>query len=422
MKNQLPIFAFICTFLLSVAQLAQAQEPTSATRGAYLAKVGNCMSCHTQAHGEPFAGGLKMLTPVGAIYSTNITPDKTTGIGKFTLQDFTNAMRKGVSKDGHNLYPAMPYPSYAKVNDADIKALYAYFMTEVNAVEKANKKSDIPWPLNARWPLKIWNFLFLKDARYQDKPNQTASWNRGAYLTQGLGHCGACHTPRGLAFQEKALDESNKKYLTGAVLDGWSATNLANDYNTGLKRWSQSDVLVYLKYGANQHSASFGSMTEVINNSTQAMVDEDLSAMAEYLKSLPETGDKGQTPYNYDNTKTAEALGKLTQHAGARLYAQYCMACHGANGKGAAPFLSPLAGTPALLDPDPSSLINVTLNGSYKRRTQGVTAPYFMPKFRDSLNDEEIAAVVSFMRESWNHNLDAIKKDQVADIRKLNSH
>ena len=237
-----PFYQTILAILLSCAfvfaQAAPSDDADSAKRGAYIAKLGNCMSCHTQEYGEPFAGGLKMMTPVGAIYSTNITPDKTTGIGNYTLQDFTNAMRKGVAKDGHNLYPAMPYPSYTKTSDADIQDLYAYMMSEVKPIEQPNKESDIPWPLNMRWPLKIWNALFLEDERYQNNPNQSATWNRGAYLTQGLGHCGACHTPRGLAFQEKGLDETSKEYLSGAVIDGWSASNLADDYNTGLKRWS----------------------------------------------------------------------------------------------------------------------------------------------------------------------------------------
>lgn len=421
MNKYLKPFALICWLSLSFLTTAIAAEQPTMSKGAYLAKVGNCSTCHTQAHGKPFAGGYKMKTPVGAIFSTNITPDKSTGIGNYTLEDFTNAMRKGYAKDGHDLYPAMPYPSYTKINDDDIKALYDYFMNEVKPVSQANKKSEIPWPLNMRWPLKIWKFFFLEEARYQEKPLQTAAWNRGAYLTQGLGHCGACHTPRGIAFQEKALDETSKDYLNGGELDGWSATNLANDFNTGLKRWSLSDIIVYLKTGANAHSASFGTMTEVINNSTQYYRTEDLSAMAEYLKTLPETGDKGQIQYTYDNESTKASFKNLTENNGAKIYDQYCSSCHGKDGKGVAPYLSPLAGNPAILDPNASSLINVTLNGSHRRRTQGVTAPYYMPKFRDSLNDKEVASVVNFMRESWNHNLGTIKESDVSKIRKLSS-
>lgn len=397
----------------------KAAETTTLSQGAYLAKVGNCISCHTAPYGKPFAGGLKMMTPVGAIYTTNITPDKTTGIGNYSETEFAHALRKGIAKGGHHLYPAMPYPSYTKIADKDITALYNYFMKEVKPVNQSNKDSEIPWPLNARWPLAIWNFFFFDDGRYEPKPTQTAEWNRGAYLTQSLGHCGACHTPRGVAFQEKALDESDKRYLSGGVLEGWSATNLANDFNTGLKRWSESDIVVFLKYGSNQHSATFGSMTEVINNSTQYMAVEDLNAMAKYLKTLPSTGDKDQTPYRYDAKATLAKLDNLTQNQGARLYGQYCMACHGADGRGVAPYLSPLAGNPAVLDPDPSSLINVILNGTPQRRTQGITAAYHMPKFRDSLNDDEVASLVTFMQQGWNHNLSATDESKVAKIRKL---
>jgi mono/diheme cytochrome c family protein len=292
-------------------------------------------------------------------------------------------------------------------------------MQEVKPINQANKESDIPWPLNARWPLAIWNFFFLEEARYENKNAQSVEWNRGAYLTQSLGHCGACHTPRGIAFQEKGLDESDKRYLSGGVLDGWSATNLADDFNTGLKRWSESEIAIFLMYGSNQHSATFGTMTEVINNSTQHMTAADLMAMAKYLKSLPSTGDKGQSAYRYDSKATLTSLDNPTQNSGARLYGQYCIACHGADGKGVAPYLSPLAGNPAVLDPDPSSLINVILNGTPQRRTQGITAAYHMPKFRDNLNDEEVASLVSFMQQGWNHNLAITKSAQVSKVRKL---
>jgi len=405
--------------MLSAATWAQADDQDVINKGAYLAKVGDCVSCHTAPHGKEFAGGLPMLTPMGAIYTTNITPDAETGIGRYSEADFAKAVRKGVAKDGHHLYPAMPYPSYTKVSDEDIHLLYLYFMKAVKPVKQANKQSEIPWPLNARWPLAAWNFVFLKDGVYKPNPKQDASWNRGAYLVQGLGHCGACHTPRGFAFQEKALDETRKKFLTGATLEGWSASNLAGDHNAGLGRWSEGDITIYLKYGANQHSSSFGTMTTVINNSTEAMTTPDLAAISKYLKTLPAAVEKGQTPYQYKAEDTLAQLKQPTKYAGARLYQQYCLACHGADGKGVAPYLSPLAGNPAMMDPDPSSLINVVLNGSPQLRPQGIAASYNMPKFRTVLNDEQIAQLVSFMQASWNHNLPPTDAKAVAKIRKL---
>ncbi|MGA3249324.1 MAG: cytochrome c, partial [Paraburkholderia sp.] len=214
MIKTLKVFGTALGYTLSMAlpvalqSAAQAADDALVQRGAYVAKLGDCVACHSAPKGKPFAGGLPMTTPMGKIYTTNITPDPDTGIGRYTEEDFARALREGVAKDGHNLYPAMPYPSYAKVNDDDVKAMYAFFMKGVAPVQQANRPSDIPWPLNMRWPLALWNAVFLEKGVYQDKPGKDVAWNRGAYLIQGLGHCGSCHTPRGIAFQEKALDES----------------------------------------------------------------------------------------------------------------------------------------------------------------------------------------------------------------------
>jgi alcohol dehydrogenase (quinone), cytochrome c subunit len=412
---KLGLAAVTFTYSLSVF----AVNPAEVKKGEYLARVGDCISCHTAPHGKPYAGGLPMLTPVGAIYTTNITPDAETGIGRYTESEFAHALRRGVAKDGHHLYPAMPYPSYAKVSDADIHYLYLYFMHGVKPVRQSNKASEIPWPLNYRFPLAVWNRIFLDKQTYQADALKDASWNRGAYLVQGLGHCGACHTPRGLAFQEKGLTHASDHFLSGETLEGWSATNLRGDHNTGLGRWSEADILVYLKSGANQHSSAFGTMTTVINNSTEGMTTEDLSGIATYLKTIKGTNDKQQKPYQYDPNATLAQFKTLTSYPGARLYQQYCVACHGQDGKGVAPYLSPLAGNPAVMDPDPSSLINVILNGSPQLKAQGVAAPFNMPKFRHMLNDTEVAQLVSFMQTAWNHPLEATSAQDVAKIRKL---
>jgi alcohol dehydrogenase (quinone), cytochrome c subunit len=404
--------------LLGTSSVFAANE-AEIRKGEYLARVGDCVSCHTAPHGKTYAGGLPMLTPVGTIYTTNITPDPETGIGKYTESDFANAMRKGVAKDGHNLYPAMPYPSFAKISDEDIHLLYVYFTQGVKPVRQANKASEIPWPLNARWPLAAWNMVFLEKETFKSDASKDASWNRGAYLVQGLGHCGACHTPRGLAFQEKGLSHASDHFLGGETLEGWSATNLRGDNNTGLGRWSDGDIVAYLKFGANQHSSAFGTMTTVINNSTQGMTEQDLLGISKYLKTIKGTNDKGQKPYKYNATATLAKFAEPTKHPGARLYQQYCAACHSTDGKGVAPYLSPLAGNPAVMDPDPSSLINVILNGSPQLKPQGIAAPFNMPKFRNILNDTEVAQLVSFMQSSWNHNLEETGAKKVAKIRKL---
>jgi alcohol dehydrogenase (quinone), cytochrome c subunit len=397
---------------------AAANDDPLVARGEYLAKAGDCVACHSAPKGKPFAGGLPMVTPMGKIYTTNITPDPDTGIGKWSEEDFEKALREGVAKDGHNLYPAMPYPSYAKVRDDDVKALYAYFMKGVAPVSQANRPSDIPFPLNMRWPLKFWNMVFLDKGVYRDKDGKDLAWNRGAYLIQGLGHCGSCHTPRGIAFQEKALDESGSAWLTGGVLDGWFASNLTGEQNVGLGRWSDADLTAFLKTGANAHATAFGSMTDVINHSTQAMNDQDLAAMSAYLKSLPAAGGTNAPAYAYDPKATAALLAHPANDAGAKVYTAYCMHCHGVDGRAFAPLLAPLAGNPNLLEKDASSLINVTLNGTQDLVIQGIPAAYPMPKYAAVLNDQQIADVLSFIRAGWNNGAPAVAAGDVAKLRK----
>ena len=272
---------------MSGAAAQTAANGAMPSKGEYLARASDCVACHSVPGGKAFTGGLKMGTPLGAIYATNITPDPETGIGGYSLAEFDRAVRGGVAKDGHHLYPAMPYPSYAKMSDADIAALYSYFMKEVPPVKLANKPSEIPEKLAFRFPLAIWNALFTDSAPYQNDPGHDAVWNRGAYLVQGPGHCGACHTPRGFAFQEQATTERGAAFLAGASLDGWSASNLRGDARTGLGSWSAEDIVAFLGEGHNRDGAAFGSMVDVINNSTPYLSADDLHAIAVYLKSLP---------------------------------------------------------------------------------------------------------------------------------------
>jgi mono/diheme cytochrome c family protein len=396
---------------------ARAADPSLVARGAYLAKAGDCIACHTAPHGQPFAGGFEMTTPMGAIYSTNITPDLKTGIGGYSEAEFARALREGIAKDDHNLYPAMPYPSYAKLKDGDAKALYTYFMYGVPPVARPNRASDIPWPLNVRWPLKLWNIVFLDTTPYQDKPDKDAAWNRGAYLVQSLGHCGSCHTPRGIGFQEKALDERGSAYMSGALIDTWSASNLTGDSNTGLGQWSETDLTQFLKTGANQYASAFGSMTSVINHSTQWLTTDDQNAIARYLKSLRAVGGNGTPPYLYDPTATQTVLQRPANHAGASLYATYCMYCHGVDGRGFAPMLAPLAGNPNVLETNAASLINVTLNGTEDLVIDGLPAAYPMPKFANVLSDQQIAEVVTFVRGARNNHASEVRPSDVAKRR-----
>jgi len=398
---------------LSTIGVAEARQPgpdqTLVERGRYLAQAADCAACHTAKGAAPFAGGLKMNAPViGAIYSTNITPDPETGIGRYTERDFARALREGVAKDGHNLYPAMPYPSYAKVSDDDVSALYAYFMLGVKPVQHANRAPDAPWPLTMRWPLKLWNMLFLDDRRFAPSTDKSLEWNRGAYLVQGLGHCGSCHTPRGIGFQELALDERGGAYLSGAALDGWFASNLTSNTTTGIGKWSAKDIADFLKTGANPHAAAFGPMTDVVNNSTQWMSDQDLAAIAVYLKSLPAVGALAPQRGPVDPAVMAH---------GAQVYQNFCVACHLPNGRGSAPWLAPLAGNPNVLENNPLSLINVTLNGTQVLMIDGMPAPYPMPAHRHALTDAQIADALTFTRNSWGNQAPAVTPSDVKKLR-----
>lgn len=411
--------AMFCVLIaLFAAASARADENIAppASHGEYLARAGDCVSCHSVPGGEAFAGGLKMGTPLGAIYSTNITPDRETGIGSYSLADFDRAVRRGIAKDGHRLYPAMPYPSYAKLTDADVAALYDFFMKQVPAAHQANLKSEIPWPLSVRWPLAVWDTLFTTGGSYANKSGHNAAWNRGAYLVQGLGHCGACHTVRGFAWQEKALDESGSNYLSGAELDAWYAPGLRTDLRTGLGSWSKDDIVAFLKHGHNRAATAFGSMIDVINNSTPYLSDDDLNAIAEYLKSLPAAST--QPAFAYNDGTTAGLRSGHTAQPGATVYTGTCANCHGFDAKGFAPYIPPLAGNPVVLDENPSSLINLVLNGSNPLVVKGTPDSYRMPQFRQQYSDQEIADVVTFIRNGWGNQAPAVTAAQVANLRK----
>ncbi|QCI12214.1 c-type cytochrome [Pseudomonas putida] len=390
---------------------SQAPDMALVSRGEYVARLSDCVACHSLPEGKPFAGGLEMATPLGAIHATNITPDKATGIGGYSLADFDRAVRQGVAPGGRRLYPAMPYPSYAKLSDDDVRALYAFFMQGVQPAEKANIPSSIPWPLNLRWPIALWNGLFAADTPYAEKPGQDPLWNRGAYIVQGAGHCGSCHTPRGLAFNEKALDEHGDAYLAGALLDGWYAPSLRGDHNTGLGRWSEGEIAEFLKTGRNRHAVVFGSMTEAFNNSTQFMSDQDLAAIARYLKSLP--GDPGRdgTPWQY------QAAVANPDAPGAHTYATRCASCHGLDGKGQAPWMPPLAGATSALAKEDASAINITLNGSQRVVAAGRPDAYRMPAFRQQLSDQDIAQVLSYVRSAWGNHGSAVGAQAVGKLR-----
>lgn len=391
---------------------AAAADATSLERGRYLAQLGDCVACHTAEKGTPMAGGRALETPFGKLYSTNITPDKESGIGGYSFAQFDRAMRKGVAADGHNLYPAMPYPSYAKMSGEDMQALYAYLMQGLPAVKQENKPSEMAWPFSMRWGLAIWNWFFLDDTPYQANTTQDAVWNRGAYLVQGLGHCGACHTPRGIAFQEKAMSDAGAKgeyFLAGETVESWRALSLRN-------LWTVEDTALFLKTGQNRFATASGSMTEVISHSTQHIRDEDLTAIATYLKSLP--------PGPYDKpiqaaTAKPVALARVPETLfttrGGLGYIQFCGDCHRADGGGVDKIFPTLAGNPTVISKDASTLVHIILTGGQTAVTATHPRVFTMPAFA-RLGDRELAEILSFVRASWG---DGAPPVDVATVSKM---
>jgi len=384
--------------------------------GEYMARASDCVACHSVPGGKAFAGGLKMATPVGVIFSTNITPDPETGIGTYTLKEFDAALRQGIAKDGHRLYPAMPYPSYAKLTDEDVSALYDYFMHSVPAVHQPNKANEISGIASARWPLSIWSFLFAPSPGFRPDTMKSTEWNRGAYLVEGPGHCGACHTARGFAFQEQALSAQSDQYLAGANLDDWYASNLRSNKRTGIGAWTKAETAQFLKTGHNIHASAYGSMTDVINNSTSYLTDADLSAIVTYLADLSANGN--EVSWTYDGGTAQALLTHQPSSNGMKLYSLYCQSCHRETGASSPPYLPSLAGNPTLLDKDPSSLINIVLNGSTTLMAKGQPDAYRMPQFREQLSNEQIADLISFTRNAWGNSGLPVAVGEVEALRK----
>ncbi|MEX5593677.1 c-type cytochrome [Pseudomonas orientalis] len=404
--------------LLSSCSVSAA-ETDLIKQGEYLARAGDCVACHTAKGGKPFAGGLPMETPIGVIYSTNITPDKT-GLGDYSFEDFDKAVRHGVAKSGSTLYPAMPYPSYARVSDSDMQALYAYFMKGVEPVAQENRDSDIPWPLSMRWPLAAWRWMFAPSVEeHQVQTTADPVVSRGAYLVEGLGHCGACHTPRALTMQEKALSAADgSAFLSGsAPLEGWIAKSLRGDHKDGLGSWSEEQLVQFLKTGRSDRSAVFGGMSDVVVHSMQYMSQDDLTAIVRYLKSLPVVDPKDKA-HQYDQ-QVAQALWKGDDSKpGASVYIDNCAACHRTDGHGYTRVFPALAGNPVLQTADATSLINIVLNGGTLPATHAAPSTFTMPAFAWRLSDQEVADVVSFIRGSWGNQGAPVSASDVADLRK----
>ncbi|PZP34467.1 MAG: cytochrome C [Roseateles depolymerans] len=411
--------------LAASGSLAQAAGSDAALleKGRQLAVAADCAACHTvPKSGATFAGGYAIESPMGKIYSTNITPSKSHGIGNYTLEDFTRALRQGVRKDGAHLYPAMPYTAYTQLADDDIAALYAFFMEGVKPVDQATPATELPFPFNIRTSMGVWNALFLKDERFKPDASQSMDWNRGAYLSNALAHCSSCHSPR-----NTLLAEQSSRFLAGGSLGAWYAPNITADANSGIGGWSEAELVAYLKTGHVPGKAqAAGPMAEAIEHSLQYLPDSDLRAIAVYLKTVPaQAGDETTPRYAHGQASTkpeAELRGLSTGvDAGWRVFSGSCAHCHQAGAAGTANGEYPsLFHNTATGAGHADNLIATILHG-VDRTVNG--RHHFMPAFgdvasyADKLSDQEIADVSNFVLTQYGNPAVHVSANEVRELR-----
>jgi mono/diheme cytochrome c family protein len=419
-----PLLAGVCR---AAEQPGQPADPAVIERGKYLAIAADCAACHTTPGGKSFAGGLPISTPLGTIYSTNITPSAEFGIGRYTEEEFSRALRSGIRRDGAHLYPAMPYTSYAKFTDEDARALYAYFTRAVQAVDARAPETALPFPMNIRLSMMVWNFLFLDAHVFAPNPQQSAEWNRGAYLVQGAAHCSTCHTPRGFLMQEEA-----SRALSGAQVGPWYAPNITSDAGSGIGSWTREELAAFLRTGRLPGKAqAAGSMGEAVEHSFQHLSAADLDAIATYMKSVPPVSTPaGASRFTagtmFSDLAVVRGRDGVTNNdenpSGAELFQGNCASCHSAEGQGSKDGYYPsLFHNSATGSKDPTNLIAAILYG-VDRTVAGRQA--FMPGFgghpRDAnqLSDREIALLGTYVLTHYGPGETIITEQQVAEVRR----
>lgn len=411
------VFASISTRAMAAAGPDAAQIQS----GRYLAIAGDCVACHTAPGGKSYAGGLPVATPVGSIIATNITPSKTAGIGRYTLQQFSDAVRKGIRADGKRLYPAMPYTAYAQLTDADVRALYAYFMHGVQPVDSSPPRTHLSFPFNIRLSMAAWNVFFLERKPFVPVPGKSAAWNRGAYLVRGLTHCGTCHTPRNLM-----MAEQSSRFLAGASLGTWFAPNITPDPNSGIGNWGEQAIVEYLETGhAPGQAQAGGPMAEAIDNSLRRLTTADLAAIATYLKTVPARHDAADSkPVDAWGTAYADLAGirgkalpkNPDDMSGARLYDAYCATCHQDRGQGSFDGgLPPLFHNTATGRSNTDNLVMVILDGIHWH-TDG--SGVHMPGFASELSDQQLATLGNYLTQHFGNPSAKVSVDQVRVLRR----
>jgi mono/diheme cytochrome c family protein len=395
--------------------------------GEYLAKAADCGACHTAPGGKPFAGGLAISSPVGTIYSTNITPSVSYGLGRYTEEQFARALRRGIRSDGANLYPAMPYTSYSIFTDADVHALYSYFRYAVASIDAPGPPTDLPFPMNIRASMMGWNLLFLNKKTFQPDPQQSEAWNRGRYLVEGAAHCSACHTPRGFLMQELS-----KRAFAGGQVGPWYAPNVTSDVNSGIGSWSQDELVQYLRTGdAHGKAQAAGSMGEAVEHSFQYLTNADLNAIATFVRTIPAIRDPADQSSRFTFGMASSDLGVLRGRTGIRtdsgdatggeLFQANCASCHAPLGQGSKDGYYPsLFSNSALGSKNPNNLIAATLNGVNRTTSKGQA---YMPGFAGgphdlaALSDQNIVLLENYLLERYGRPGIIVTAELVAEVR-----
>ncbi|MBB3979706.1 mono/diheme cytochrome c family protein [Rhizobium azooxidifex] len=381
-------------------------------RGEYLTVAADCAACHTTKGGKPFAGGLAFKLPFGTIYSPNITPDNTVGIGDWSDAEFVRAMRSGIGKHGEDLYPAFPYTSYALLSTNDILAIRAY-LTTLAPVSEPAPENALAFPFNQRPLMRGWKLLFVPRGPFEPDLGKGKMWNDGAYLVEALAHCGECHTPRGLMFQRK-----QGVALSGGDVDGWKAWNITSDKEYGLGNWSDDQIAEMLSAGhAKDRGVAAGPMREAIDLSLSKLPKSDIDAIVAYLRTVPAVaGDPDLMAVRRKDeelTAVSTQVSSVTQR-GKRIYAGACASCHGWNGEGQFNPRAAILGGHALSDPTASNVVRVVLQGSSDHEA----APgKIMPAFAKIYSDEDVAALANYVVEHFSGQAGTVTAEQVSTAR-----
>jgi len=383
-------------------------------RGKYLAEAADCMACHTSQGGKDYAGGLGIRLLFGALYSTNITPNKETGIGNYSDQDFLNAVQRGIRRDGARLYPAMPFTSYTYMTDADALAIKSYLFS-LSPMRMMAPANTLTFPFDQRWAMRFWSVLFTRDSRFEPDASQTPEWNRGAYLAEALAHCGECHTPRSLAL---ALD--NRKKFAGAVTAGWRAFNISSDQTTGLGAWRDDDIVSYLSIGhASGHGTASGPMGEAVDHSFSKLVPEDVRAVVAYLRSVPAIASPDLPATLAPPAPASHRQGGGTPDPrGKMVFEGACVSCHGWTGESSISPFATLTGSRAVNDPSASNVAQIVISGTRRHTPENAVS---MPSFGNAYSDDEIAAVANYVTARFGSKGSQITARDAAELRKQTS-